>query len=299
MNQSELIKQNSINRITDGHSSFTDKNGNVGFFHETENNLEYRFNQYSIVNGEIVGRQTKDEVRTKPIVFCGIVAFILEKWNYENDDLFRIYYNEQKRKHLVFHDDDDDKFLRDLEQEFRQQHERQEMSLIQKSQGIFYFLDDNQTKLLNSRIDAYIYFVKNEILEYTDTNSITGITTSEQSVLQELGIEWTDTLENLALINFEFWNNIEKTLPNRTVSNIFENTTKNAFFKMMHNADFTAIHTKGQTQRVQFNIVVLSRIMGENWGEKAVKKIGAKSLRDCGKKTTFEEHSKLKNMFFE
>jgi hypothetical protein len=184
--------------------------------------------------------------------------------------------------------------LRNLEQEFRQQHERQEISLIEKSQGIYDFLDDNQAKLLNGRISEYLNFVRDKAQEYT-VNTDTETLPEQPTQVKNIVIELTKELEEKILENFTFWN--EQPDGKQGRKNIFKNTKQSYFFKMVQSADFSTIIQKGLSQRIQYNIYVLSRIFGKDWGEKAAKNVGAKSLRECEKKTAFYEHSELKKMY--
>jgi hypothetical protein len=66
---------------------------------------------------------------------------------------------------------------------------------------------------------------------------------------------------------------------------------------MVQNADFSAIIEEGSSQRVHYNIYILSRVLGKEWGEIAAKNTGAKSLRECDGKTKFYEYSELKKMY--
>jgi hypothetical protein len=275
--------ENKISHIVGTNTPVTDKNGNVGLLVKIGYKLEYRFNQCTVVNGEVVSKQTIEEVEKKPIVFCGFVAHLLEKWTYSNDSIFEEYYSEERRKYVRLHDEDDDVFLRDLYQEFSQLHEQQEIALIQKSQGVFDFLNEKQAKLFNDRISEYLDFVRNEAQEKTITQ------------VEELEVELTKELEGKVLENYIFWNKQSDEKQGR--ENIFKFTKQSDFLQMVGNADFSAINKKGMSQRVQYNVYVLSRVLGKDWGEKAAMKIGAKSLRDCSGKTKFSEHPKLKSMF--
>jgi hypothetical protein len=168
--------KNKLSDLVKRDSRVTDKSGNTGEFVRIDNNYEYRFNQYTVVNGEVVSKPTKDDAKDKPIVFSGYVAYLIERWHREDsDDLFNEYYIEQRNKYLKLHDDDDDKFLRDLDQEFNYRHKLEEILLIRKSKGIFDFLDDNQTALLKHRIVEYLNFVKSMAEEYIDSESTTTL----------------------------------------------------------------------------------------------------------------------------
>lgn len=98
------------------------------------------------------------------------------------------------------------------------------------------------------------------------------------------------------LKNYTFWNNINDNVQSK--KNIFKGITQSDFFNMILTADFTQIYKRGKSQRVQFNIHVLSRLLGKNWGEIAAKKINT-TLDECVKRTEFGEHDSLKDMYLQ
>jgi hypothetical protein len=99
-----------------------------------------------------------------------------------------------------------------------------------------------------------------------------------------------------ALENYNFWKNINTKIEGR--ANIFKGVSEREFINMIDNADFSQINKKGISQRVRFNVVVLSRILGKEWGEEAIKKLG-KTIDECSKRTEFKEYDELKSMYLQ
>ena len=99
--------------------------------------------------------------------------------------------------------------------------------------------------------------------------------------------------ERRVLENYQFWQNIDGVKNN---CNIFRDITQQVFLNMVGTADFSSLNKKGISQRVKHNVFILSRLLGEEWGKKAAGKLG-KSLRECGKMTSFEEWESLKSMY--
>ena len=120
-------------------------------------------------------------------------------------------------------------------------------------------------------------------------------TETAQTVLEKLGVKWSAELVNNVLKNFEFWQDVKEL--HRGKKNIFADVTQDVFFDMIKHADFSTINQKGATGRVKYNVHVLSRILGKEWGEVAARKIGAETLRECGKRTQFSEYKKLNEMY--
>jgi len=96
--------------------------------------------------------------------------------------------------------------------------------------------------------------------------------------------------------NYIFWTNIDDKVHGK--KNIFKGITQSDFFNMILTADFTQINKAGISQRVKYNIHVLSRELGKDWGEKAAGKINT-SLDECVKRTEFNEYDSLKNMYLQ
>ena len=97
------------------------------------------------------------------------------------------------------------------------------------------------------------------------------------------------------LENYHFWDNVNTKTQGRI--NIFNNITEQQFFEMIYNADFSMIVNKhGYSKRVRYNIHVLSRILGTEWGERAAEKLKT-TLKECGKCSGFNEFSAIKKMY--
>lgn len=120
----------------------------------------------------------------------------------------------------------------------------------------------------------------------------------EQAITQaerELQSEPKYEVPEKALENYVFWNGVNTNTHGH--ENIFEGVSEQQFKNMVGNADFTAISNKKNiSQRVKFNIHVLARLMKKEWGEDAAGKIKT-TLRDCGKKTNFDEYKAIESMY--
>lgn len=96
------------------------------------------------------------------------------------------------------------------------------------------------------------------------------------------------------LENYQFWNDSQ-----RAKKNILKNSTEDNFLNMIITANFSVINNvRGQSQRVKYNLIVLARILGNEWGKKAAANEGT-SLRECGKCTLFDEFDELKDMYMQ
>ncbi|MCL2245634.1 MAG: leucine-rich repeat domain-containing protein [Lentimicrobiaceae bacterium] len=124
-------------------------------------------------------------------------------------------------------------------------------------------------------------------------HEIPVLTESERA--QKLIITLDDKQEHKILENYNFWNNQKSGIQGK--QNIFKNISHSDFFRMIQTADFSQLlNRKSISQRVKYNICILSRELGNDWGEQAAKNIGA-TLQECQKRTGFPEHEKLKDMF--
>ena len=99
------------------------------------------------------------------------------------------------------------------------------------------------------------------------------------------------------LENYTFWNDVNTGVHGHR--NILDGISEQQFIDMVHSADFTAIgKIKNITQRVKYNICVLARLMGTEWGEDAASKLNT-TLRTCGKCTNFAERERIKSMYLQ
>ena len=113
---------------------------------------------------------------------------------------------------------------------------------------------------------------------------------------QPYKLELTKELEKEVLKNFEFWNNQNDKTQGK--QNIFKNITQAEFLQMIINADFSQLNKKGISQRVKYNISVLVRILGKEWGENAAQKLNT-TIEYCAGRTEFNEHTQLKTMYLQ
>lgn len=97
------------------------------------------------------------------------------------------------------------------------------------------------------------------------------------------------------LNNYSFWVNLECDSKNG-YKNIFRGISESDFISMINQANFSRINTSGITQRIKYNIFVLSRLLGKEWGETAAGNLGT-NLRECGKMSSFAEFDEIKNMY--
>jgi len=133
---------------------------------------------------------------------------------------------------------------------------------------------------------------KNEI-ENNNTPQPPKQTASEQQQKPDK-FKITKEQETLLLQNFDFWN--EKGNNREGTVNIFNNIKKMDFMNMIENADFSTF--KKNVVRVKYNIFVLTRVMGNEWGECACRKLKPTfTLKDARKNIKFNEFDKLNEMF--
>jgi len=118
----------------------------------------------------------------------------------------------------------------------------------------------------------------------------------EKSNIDNDVAKFTKEQERSILQNYQFWNNQNDKM--RGQKNIFNNVSQFDFLKMVCDANFSTLNKKGISQRVQYNILVLSRLLGNEWGKRAAEKLG-KTLDECGKRTEFGEWETLKTMYLQ
>ena len=96
------------------------------------------------------------------------------------------------------------------------------------------------------------------------------------------------------LENYAFWDSQKGGMVGRV--NIFNNITWTKFLEMVSNADFSPLNVKGKSQRVKYNVVILSRVMGKEWGKEAASSLKT-NISECQKRTNFHEYGALKGMY--
>lgn len=146
---------------------------------------------------------------------------------------------------------------------------------------------DKSLKLLNEKYSYYLQQTQNTTSKETSNQSNTQ---------QEAKLKYK---HSEVLKNYTCWREIVETKNSYQYGykNIFDGVEENTFFEMIDNADFSQLlNKKGISQRVRYNIYLLSRILGNDWGEKAAQKLNT-NLRECGKFTSFPEFDELKKLY--
>jgi len=118
---------------------------------------------------------------------------------------------------------------------------------------------------------------------------------------QQYKIKITKELENIVLENYKFWDETKNKYKNNPAYiNIFDGLSQHQFLEMISNADFSELLNKSSIkQRIGYNVVVLSKIIGnKEWTEQAIKKLN-NTIRNLQKNTRFAEYEALKNRFMQ
>ncbi|MDR2346570.1 MAG: hypothetical protein LBE18_10925 [Planctomycetaceae bacterium] len=273
-------------------------NGEMGGFVYEEAQNYYRFVEmkYNQDRGmyERLSPYNPADLTNFPIKAKGFVAFLIHKWGMveAETDYYRTYYEPLLRRYKTEEQIKPGAARRNLEAEFRPSHIQNEQDHIKFSQSsLFPFLRESEAKTIQSYVDNYLEYIKTQINTATRPLETSEKPTNHRNKADtgKPAYDYSQVLEN-----YIFWNNQNDRIQGRV--NIFRDITEQQFISMIDNADFSAIDKKGYSQRVKYNIVVLARILGEEWGEKAASKLNT-TLRECGKKTTFAEYNGIKSMY--
>ena len=133
-------------------------------------------------------------------------------------------------------------------------------------------------------------------LEETDNQQDTSTTEINNTTECSTNIITLDSeTEKKALEVFYFWSELDK----RKYKNIFKEIKQQTYTEMVQKADFSDLKQHGCSQRVQYNVYVLSKILNnKEWGKIAAEKLGT-TLANCQKRTLFAEYTELKKRFLQ
>jgi len=115
------------------------------------------------------------------------------------------------------------------------------------------------------------------------------------NITQTTPFQLNSTLINKLSENYNFWKSQEK-YKFQPKKNIFQNYSFDQYITMIQNYDFTSVFIRGNKDRVKYNIYILSRLLGEDWGQITAKKLNC-DFKDLTKNTKFIEHTDLKDMY--
>lgn len=95
--------------------------------------------------------------------------------------------------------------------------------------------------------------------------------------------------------NYEFWKEKEANII-ETTCNIFDGYDFDKFIEMIQKHDFSPIFVQGNKDRVRYNIYIISRYLGEEWGQRSAEKLKC-NFKDLTKNVKFVEYEELKKMY--
>jgi len=102
-----------------------------------------------------------------------------------------------------------------------------------------------------------------------------------------------------ALEVYVFWEETKSKHRNSDAhKNIFENVSQLKYLDMVRDADFSELLNTGINQRIRYTVFVLSTILGEEWKNKAMEKLGT-TVEKIKKHTGFAEYKAMKKQFLQ
>jgi hypothetical protein len=262
-------------------------NGKSGGFIYFDNNCLYRFRE---TDKDCKGYlQSDQEVAKSAILACGFIAWVIKNWGKDVQIIYSSYLQIRLNEYKNEHGKDADAFKRDLVCEFYMQYRAKEEQWLKQSEAIFDFIPATEVNKIKKYIQYYFEYVSQFEPETTQVRPLRA--NDEKPQQQPLTYEHSE-----ALINYKFWHDIET--KKHGYVNIFKEINENTFFYMIDNADFSTLNKRGISQRVKYNVFILSRLLGNVWGEKASLKLNT-TLQECQKRTGFVEHEELKHMYLQ
>lgn len=98
--------------------------------------------------------------------------------------------------------------------------------------------------------------------------------------------------------NYDFWleKEYDEDKNKDNLKNIFKGYSFDNYINMISNYDFTKVYKRGQKGRVEYNITIIARVMGEDWGKLAANILHCE-YANLNKNSNFDEYDELKNMY--
>lgn len=265
-----------------------DKKTNLLYFREADTEYPH---SYTEGNGDC------EWIRNKKnhTIASGFIVHLLINLGDKCDVIYDNYYNKLQNLYSTSENKKPGAHKRNLKDEFYIKHISEEKERIENSIVLFDYLKEQDNQTIQSYIDDYFGYIKKE-----EPKQIGECTNgSEQSEVDDHQPQYKFYLkkdyENKVLKVYQFWNNQNNKI--QGYQNIFANTTQADFLNMINNADFTTLYNTNKIkQRVGYTIVVLSNILGKQWGDKATQNLNV-TIRKLQKNTRFNEYDALKEMF--
>jgi hypothetical protein len=295
------------------------ENGKVGRFIPFEHNgILYHFGGKKDSKGlKFVQTDKKGGILLVPqmtgIVISGFGEYVLENWGKNLSKLCENYTFDKHNKLIEQWETDNYPNKIDKQNELQLLIELKNTEQTQWNKAIigdFFTQNDNErlNQCMNKYfnwLDSYLEYVNpvktkdnphlySDAIEQPKLIQVPQPEISEQRQTNgdnvcEVEYDYSKVLEN-----YKFWNNQNDKIQGHV--NIFQGISERQFIEMINTADFTVIDKKKRSQRVKYNIYILARILGKEWGKKAAKKLNT-TLSECLKMTGFKEYKFIKGIF--
>lgn len=144
-------------------------------------------------------------------------------------------------------------------------------------------------------IDRILYWRDILQLENDLSRAINELGSTNSTHINVTPFQLSPSQINALKENYNFW--LDKGKNKRTLSvNIFEHISFDEFIQMISNYDFNKVNIRGNKGRIAYNIYIISRLLGKEWGELAAKKLNYE-FKYLTKQTKFYEYDDLKKMY--
>ncbi|MDR0686281.1 MAG: hypothetical protein LBF79_02305 [Dysgonamonadaceae bacterium] len=158
-NINQIIRRDLIQDISTGMVTVW-KNGRAGQFVDINNNCLYRFLETTPdFSRWLISPDNHPEIQKLPIMACGFVAWLIKYWRESTQEIYSGYLQARLNQYKAEYKKDADVFMRNLEQEFYNQHRADEEQRIKQSEAIFDFISEPEVNRIKKYVKCYFEYV--------------------------------------------------------------------------------------------------------------------------------------------
>jgi len=146
-------------------------NGKLGWFEDFNKDCQYRFCETDRNGHRDIEKLC--EQKTGKVLACGFVGWIIRFWREDIGIVYSGYLQYRLNQYKNEHKFDLGVLERDLECEFYNQYEKQEMEWVKQSEAIFEYITNEESDLIKSHVDYYFKYVNKSKTMHNPTSQPT------------------------------------------------------------------------------------------------------------------------------
>ena len=173
------------------------QNGKCAEFHYYEKDVCYQLVELTDDGKKYIVPTHERTLENCPVIALGFVAYLIHNWGKTEKEIYLEYYDLCLSKFLNIEDKKSGSINRDLNAEYYKLHVTEQKGLASKSEKIYPYLTDNDSKLIKQYEESYFDFIRKNYNKYSDYSDL--LNALSKYIIGISNVEFTNIIEHHSL----------------------------------------------------------------------------------------------------